>query len=99
MSNGININYGSLQLSTPAIVVPINSQIGAMSTAVTQSMQSAEGDYSGINSQAAYATSDALMQNNANYSAQQAASNSAFNNTASQVAEYQANAIGHQGKK
>lgn len=70
-----------------------------MSNAVTQSMQYAEGGYTGINSAAAYQTADALMQNNAAYNARQAQNALSFNQTAGQAAEYQANAISNQGKK
>jgi hypothetical protein len=100
MSNGININYGSLQLYTPAIVMPVSSQIGAMGGSVTQYMQAAEGrNYDSSGMQSAYETANALMLNNAAYSAQQANSNSQFNNVAAQTAEYQANSISNQGKK
>jgi hypothetical protein len=100
MAKGINVNYGSLHLSTPAIVMPVSQQIGSMSQAVIQKMNNSEGSpFAPSSTQNAYDTINTLMANNQSYQAQQAASNSAFNNQAVQAAEYQANAISNQGKK
>jgi len=100
MAQGINVSYGALNISTPAIVMPAASrQIGSMAQQVTQYMQNSEGSAIGTNTAPAYSAVSALMANNANFQAQQNVSNANFNNVATNAMMYQANAISHQGKK
>lgn len=99
MTTGISVSYGGLNLTTPAIVMPVSQQIGNMANSVTSYMGASEASPFTSNTGAAYQTANALMQNNANFQAMQNQSNANFNNTATNAMEYQANAIGHQGKK
>lgn len=98
-STGISVNYGGLNLSTPPIVVPVSHQIGNMAQSVTQFLGANESSPFSASTAATYQTANALMQNNANYQAMQNQSNANFNATATNAMQYQANAIGHQGKK
>lgn len=98
MASGISVTFGGLNINTPPVVVPTDSTIGNLSQAVISQMNNSEG-YQQVNTAPAYAALNNLMQNNANYQAGQNAVNANFLSTASQTAQYQANAISNQGKK
>lgn len=99
MSGGISVNFGSLNISTPPIVMPtVSPTIGNMAQQVTQYMQNSESGF-GINTAPAYDAINKLLQNNYNFQAMQNATAQSFNATAANVAQYQANAISNQGKK
>lgn len=99
MAKGISVNFGSLNITTPPVIVPTDNSIGNLSNAVIAQMNNSEEYNQTSNAAPVYNAISELMQNNANYTTGQNAVNQAFNNTAANTAEYQANAIGNQGKK
>lgn len=102
-SQNMQFKYGALNISIPPVIIPVSNQIGSMSQAVTQTIETdAEKNYSNITPAAfnlAAETSNALNQNTKAYNTQQAFNNTVFNAQAGKDAQYQANAIGKQGKK
>jgi hypothetical protein len=77
--------------------MPVSRNIGNLSQAVIQNMNSAEGSNS-VNTAPMYAATSALMANNANFQAGQNANQSQFLTVAQNTAQYQATKIGNQGK-
>ena len=96
MSQGININYGSLNMQLPAVnTAPV---IAAPVAAALGNVGAYQMDNQ-VNTAPAYTLANNLIASNANFTSQMNAANEQSTNAGIQAAEYQANAISNQGKK